>query len=168
MMIEFSCPLPTRAIVSPGAAQSKAAPIAVVRSAMQTILLALAPVGPFLPRARRDLVQNRLGILETRVLVREEREIRVAGGDRALHRSFRLVALPGAAEDYRESTLRRAPKQAEERLARDGRMREIDDHREGLPHLDTLQMARHIGECAQTGRDRLRVEPLRVSHCRCR
>ena len=149
-------------MVSPGAAQSNAAPIAAARSAMQTILLALAPLRSLRLRARRDLVQNRLRVLEARVLVREEREIGVPRGDRALHRALRRIALPGAAEDYRESTLRRPAKQAEQRLKGDGRMREIHDHREGLPHLDPLQMPRDIGECAEPGGDRLRINPLRV------
>ena len=111
-------------------------------------------------------MQDRLGILETRVFIREDREIRVPRGDLALHRALRLIALSRAPEDYRESTLRRAPKQAEQRLARDRRMREIHNHREWLPHLDPLQMARDIRECAQPRRNRLRINPLCVPNRR--
>src|SRR5258708_1470745 len=62
------------------------------------IMLVLAPM-LLLLRTIRDFAQDCHLVLEARILVREDREIGVPGGDCALHWSLGRVPLARAAED---------------------------------------------------------------------
>ena len=92
-----SCPLPASSTQSPGSASEIARSQRVLTLRPRVQVGVVDPTG--VPRTRHDLGDDRVGVLEARILCGHDHDVGQLGGYCALTRPLLPVALPGAAED---------------------------------------------------------------------
>ena len=131
-----SWPLPAITTVSPGSAASSAIAIAARRSGSTSTCAALGnPV--------EDLGDDRVRVLGARVVGGDDADVGQLGPDAAHQRALLAVAVAAAAEDADQPAAGDDARRAQDVLERVGRVRVVDEHREGLALVHGLEAPRN-------------------------
>ena len=141
-----SCPLPATRTTSPLRALRRASAIAARRSASATTRF---PAGD----ARKDLVDDRIGVFGARVVGRDDDVVGELGRDPSHDGALGPVAVAAAPEDDDDAPaagLRERADRPQHALERRRLVRVVDEHRQPAVVLDALEAAGHDGD----GRER--------------
>src|SRR4029079_12885910 len=114
---------------------------------------------PIAGHPSENLIDDRLRVFAPRVVGRDDRGVGEAGDDVAHERPLAPVAVPAAAEDADEAAGCDLARLCQDVLERLRRVRVVDEDRERLTLVHSLEPARNPGHVLDAGGDRLRLAP---------